>query len=101
MEREQQLRLMALFRADMAVIEPNRNWVDGVPHPSFKRDAAEFRFEQSAYLFKVWCAGRGRAVPVGLLRSLLADLESGMMCNPDQGELSQLRGLIGEKDHGL
>ena len=42
-----------------------------------------------------------RAVPVKLLRSLLADLESGMMCNPDHGELSQLRELIGEQDHGI
>jgi len=42
-----------------------------------------------------------RAVPVVLLRSLLVDLESGMMCNPDPGELSQLRELIGDQDHDL
>lgn len=74
MEREQQLRLMALFRADMEVIEPEREWADGVPHPSFKRDAAAFRFEISTYLFRVWCAGRNRAVPVGQLPLLNLDM---------------------------
>jgi len=57
-DRAQQLHLMSLFRRDMAVIEPTREWPKGANHPSFKRDETTFKYEHSTFLFGVWCAGR-------------------------------------------
>lgn len=88
------LDLMDLFRRDMTGVEPTTFMHDDNPHPSLEGNPLVFKREDSAFLFKVWMAGRNSAQPepageaqiLGFINPKCMPVQEGYACtlNPVQ-----------------
>lgn len=88
----------ALAPAAVAVVMPERKeYPSRATYPDSREfDAACLEVHVwNTLLDKVTRLNR-RAIPVGLLESVLIELESGMLCNPDPADIAELRALLGK-----